>query len=267
LSQSLELLSFYGNVADVDIGGADGGYLPSLRLQVGEPSREAEEMPILWKVAAIVEAEERKVDEKFLTWLAGFWEGEGCFRLRRNRYPYFDISQSGERGRRILEEIRDRLGLGHVKVERYDNPRHKDRYRWIVTETGDVIKVVEMLLPYMKFRRDEAEKKLALLKNSAVHKCKWWSQEEIAFLVKNYPKMTKEEIAKALNRTVMSVRYKLDELKLRKFKRHSWTEKDVEIIRNLLAQDYSYARIAEVLGVTRPAVMHKWHRVTKNELV
>jgi transposase-like protein len=205
--------------------------------------------------------EYEEVDGEFLAWLAGFWEGEGTFRVRRGRYPYFDISQSGERGRKILEEIRDRLGVGYVKVEPRRSVNHEDRYRWIITETGDVVRVVEMLLPYMRFRRDEVEGKLAVLKRVTRRRCRRWSREDVEFLVGNYPKMTREEIAKAVGRTVWAVRSKIQELGLRKFKRRKWTGEDVEAIRRLISQGYSYRQIAEILGVSRSAVFHKWHRV------
>lgn len=58
----LQTICFYSGVVNVNAGDVGGGSMPVLRLQVEKSSRKPEEVSILRKVVAVMEAEERKVE-------------------------------------------------------------------------------------------------------------------------------------------------------------------------------------------------------------
>jgi hypothetical protein len=83
-------------------------------------------------------------EEQFGNWLAGFIDGEGCFWLQKindasGRTTYsvrFEIKLRAD-DCAILQECRDRLGIGNVHYGQTTNPKHGDVARWAVRSHSD----------------------------------------------------------------------------------------------------------------------------------
>lgn len=108
------------------------------------------------------------MDDGFGHWLAGFIDGEGCFVIvRRNAHresstytPQFRISVRDDDAA-IIEEIRERTGIGRVHYGRARKSEHnrQGQAQWVVDRRADVLALVELLDRYplrAKKKRDYA---------------------------------------------------------------------------------------------------------------
>lgn len=87
------------------------------------------------------------VDRDFGHWLAGFIDGEGCFYITRDnqRAVYrarFSLSLRSD-DRPILDEARDRTGLG--RVHNYKGQNANQVSRWMIQSRADTEALVALL--------------------------------------------------------------------------------------------------------------------------
>ncbi len=133
------------------------------------------------------------MNKEFLIWTAAFWESEGSLRL----IQYSSCLSICQNDTGILEEIKRITRMGRVK-SRPDRPKTHD---WIVTKRGDIIFILHKLIPYMRFRKDEAKRKLRLIeKADLAARCHGWTERELVFLKKNWKRLPDEKLAKHLTR-------------------------------------------------------------------
>jgi len=109
-------------------------------------------------------------DKEFIAWLAGFFDGEGTlyisfYKTNSPRNVKLRIGQSGERGKKICEEIARKLG-GVVLEYQPKNPRWKKVYIWEVRERDRVIEIAELLLPYLRVKAGE---KIKIFERNIMH--------------------------------------------------------------------------------------------------
>lgn len=94
-----------------------------------------------------------KVTDSFVTneielaWAAGFFDGEGCFHVRKqggNQYGSVKISQADPE---VLERFRSAVGIGHI----YGPYTSKTKPMWYYscTRREDVHRICELLKPYL----------------------------------------------------------------------------------------------------------------------
>ena len=104
-------------------------------------------------------------------YLAGFFDGEGCFFLGKQEkngkfYPKAQIllSQSGPEGLVLLEQIQKEYGgsiYHHLKIGQYK--AKKDAYKmWWNREEG--VRLIERLLPHLIIKKEAAQTVLTHLK-------------------------------------------------------------------------------------------------------
>jgi rubrerythrin len=143
-----------------------------------------------------MEAEEGKVDEKFLAWLAGFMDGEGSFIVsicksrssKACRYGLLvkvcvELTQS-EPNAWVLDFIKEKLGLGgaHIKIvpsERgfNDNSNRKPTRRLSFNGASQCMKIAEMLLPYLVLKKKQCELLLEACK--IIKEKRTWTKEDL----------------------------------------------------------------------------------------
>lgn len=103
------------------------------------------------------------VSEVDWAWLAGLFEGEGCFNFHSKRSVRAMIAMTD---RDVLERV-DRLvpSPSGVRLRRIANPKHSAQYVWAITARDDVIAFIEGIRPWLLERRgkraDEALARLA----------------------------------------------------------------------------------------------------------
>jgi len=95
---------------------------------------------------------------RFIGWIIGFVDGEGCFtvsffkhpksrlRLKWQVFPEFVITQ-GMRSRAALEEVKDFFGCGEIYLnKRYDN-HHEHLLKYVVRNREDLL---ERIIPFFE---------------------------------------------------------------------------------------------------------------------
>ena len=103
-------------------------------------------------------------DKRFYSWLAGFWEGDGCFinyyppsagRSLRNIPRVFVESkfQISQKTPDILYSIKKRTNLGEV----YKCNQPFPFYQWTIGSKKDIITLLNNLLPLLSFRKEMVE--------------------------------------------------------------------------------------------------------------
>jgi hypothetical protein len=90
-------------------------------------------------------------DPEFWAWFAGFVDGEGCFSItvstvgeKRYTQPMFQIAVRADE-RPILEEIRDRLGCGRIRVHVPGASTSNLQLKFQLTSIADCQRLVEVL--------------------------------------------------------------------------------------------------------------------------
>lgn len=92
-------------------------------------------------------------------YLAGFFDGEGCISLH-SRYRTdgwrvrLTISQSDYR----LRELHAKFGVGLLRrIEPTGRFRSRPSYQWIINPAKDVAWILEGILPFLVFKKAQAE--------------------------------------------------------------------------------------------------------------
>lgn len=136
-------------------------------------------------------------NQEFLVWFAGFWEGEGNLYVVEKCGP-----KDHAKGRcdfNVVNTKKDPLSLiqsqfGGVIHERWDgNPRHSTNYSWHVANRRGVLKILNLILPHLRFKRREVTEKLELLaKFESQSSYRRWYPWEIEIIKKNWGLLDKE---------------------------------------------------------------------------
>lgn len=224
-----------------------------------------------------------EVDREFMAWMAGFWEGEGSLDTggrisisQKDPTPLKLIHQKF--GGRLTQRVRKR---GFVP----NNPI----WEWTVTFRKDTINILEQMIPFLKFRRGDVEKKLEILKEREKrnpgrhlktfgHLWETFKKEYLAGsstieIAKKYG-ISNASVSRILRKFGV-IRSLKDSRALYFLKKGRLPKKDEEIAKDLLKQGKSYRYIARVLGRTHSMIrLHNdrfWHipvkpyRYTKEE--
>ena len=90
------------------------------------------------------------ISDEFGHWLAGFIDGEGCFHIKRvggdgGSFICTFIIGLRQDDRPILEEIRERTGLGSLYVTRRGG---RAQVRWEVARKDECVRLAELLQVY-----------------------------------------------------------------------------------------------------------------------
>jgi hypothetical protein len=107
-------------------------------------------------------------------YLAGFWDGEGCFYMgmqkakhpdNKKLYPKAQVmlSQSGEDGLRLLEAVREQYGgtiYLHLKPGQHKAKKTAYKIWW---NKEEAIKLINTLMPYLILKKTQAAEVLQYL--------------------------------------------------------------------------------------------------------
>lgn len=136
------------------------------------------------------------MNDSFWNWFAGFWEGEGAVGVYKGKQVEICACQ---KVREPLDYIYENIGIGKVVLDTEKGVR--TLWRWRTRSRPLILKIGRMLMPYLRFRRQEMEIALATIQKmeDARH---WndWTNDELTFLKNNYNKIPPKEIATQLPR-------------------------------------------------------------------
>ena len=98
-------------------------------------------------------------------WIVGFVDGEGCFSVSRFKNHtcksgyqtlYEFVVTQGESSRRVMEEIKNHFGCGHVYINRrYDNHR-EHMLRYCVRRQDDLKNII---IPFFRKHKLQSAKR------------------------------------------------------------------------------------------------------------
>lgn len=163
-----------------------------------------------------------------------------------------------------MEYIRITLGVGYVYGRiRAGNPNK--HYTLHINSIPLVVKVVDTVLPHLRFKKQEVERKIEKVKRiesmmvSLRASRRLWTNEERKFLTENYGKLSVIDISEKLGKTYPAVNSQIWWMGLKKepvVKR--WTTQEEEKLRELTELGYTAGQISKELGRTIPAVYNRW---------
>jgi len=98
-----------------------------------------------------------------LAYIAGFWEGEGHAGIynykaegtHRNDRKRLQVGITNT-NREVLEWIKKKLGIGHIRERKQTNPNWKIRYDWEARD-GNAKKFLKAIYPYLKFKKEKVK--------------------------------------------------------------------------------------------------------------
>lgn len=95
-------------------------------------------------------------DKIYNSWLAGFWEGEGCLSRFKGHTGYrVTICQSITDNRRVhfcMKKIQEKFG---GRLYRTNSEEYKDKYTWFLHQREDLIYFLKKIYPYCIFRKKQ----------------------------------------------------------------------------------------------------------------
>ena len=112
-------------------------------------------------------------DKIFDSWIAGFWEGEGCVGKFKNQNGcYVEIRQALYSDRDVescMEKIQKRFG-GHLHTYNPKSKKHKPMIDWRLNRSCDVAEFIKIIYPYCQFRKKNLENALIVLEEQKLKK-------------------------------------------------------------------------------------------------
>ncbi|MFM9625700.1 hypothetical protein ACKI14_48305, partial [Streptomyces turgidiscabies] len=89
-----------------------------------------------------------------IAWAAGLFEGEGCITIsnqqRGYQQPRLKLTMTDDDVVRRFGEI---VEVGQFCIQRFKNPLYKEQLCWYTGKREDVVKVIDMLIPFFGERR------------------------------------------------------------------------------------------------------------------
>ena len=145
-----------------------------------------------------------KPDDYFLSWFAGFWEGEGTFCISPKETRINVIFSVAQKNRKPLDLIQKTFG-GSILCRKRDG-----NHNWQIHKRKKIIQICKWMLPFLKFRNEQVEIKLKVLEDRELFsQSLYWQPQEKEFLFRNYKKYRRNnklrELAQKLNRTYSAI--------------------------------------------------------------
>jgi len=107
-------------------------------------------------------------ERDFCSWLAGFWEGEGCLTRPEGKNGYrIGIVQAIRKDRTVeygMKKIHEKF-KGQLREFERKPPRRREYIRWYLAKREDVIYFLKAIYPYCQMRKGNIENALEYFEN------------------------------------------------------------------------------------------------------
>ena len=88
-----------------------------------------------------------------IEWAAGIFEGEGCIYRHQKRRLFIMVVKMKDED--IIKRFYSVVKVGRVTSRKIKEPYNYPFWEWILTRTNDILKLANILLPFMGERRTE----------------------------------------------------------------------------------------------------------------
>ena len=89
-----------------------------------------------------------------IIYLAGFFDGDGCITTSPKTNFRLTISNTNKE---ILDWIKKNFG-GNINNQHLPkNPKHNTSWKWITTKRTDVLRILELIYPYLIVKKKQAK--------------------------------------------------------------------------------------------------------------
>ena len=102
-----------------------------------------------------------------IAYLAGFIDGEGCFKINKTQGASLEITQCNLE---ILQKLKSTFKIGRVRKCIRQKPIHKQRWIWAISGKNDLEPLLTELLPYLIIKREQARLLLEYLRTFSRYK-------------------------------------------------------------------------------------------------
>lgn len=127
------------------------------------------------------------MDQIFLSYVAGFVDGEGSICIARDKLKpprnpsYWLRCQVYNTNKSVIEYIRDGFGFGSIDPGKMGPNSNALVYR-LNFSGNECLKMLELILPYMRVKKEEASIGIRFQKEKKEPHCRWkgHSPEELA---------------------------------------------------------------------------------------
>lgn len=203
------------------------------------------------------------------SYIAGFFDGEGCVSIGKNKRPVCTIAQTNG-DHRVIEKIQEFLRSNAIPTSVVDyvkrSPKHKPSKTLLITSSFAVEDFLSRCLPYLIVKRPKSEIALQQLRQpNLVRKARESSTEQAA----------REYALGELNRTEAASKYgvgyrrlsrKMKELGIplrKRWENGTWrsksgkfaiTKSHVKIIRSMPFEILTHGDVAELLNCHRSTI-------------
>lgn len=99
-------------------------------------------------------------DDQFRTWLAGYFDGEGCIHIPKVTGIAISIASTN---REVIEAIHVRTGIGTVQHVVFDRENWKDKFDWRVRRYGEANTFLNWVRPFLTIKAPKADEALAYI--------------------------------------------------------------------------------------------------------
>lgn len=101
------------------------------------------------------------------SWVAGFFEGEGCISKRKDRGYTVLIAQAFQINRTVKELMKSlkELFKGKFYIRKSTKINNKPQIQWIINKRQDVLYFLKCIYPYCQIRKQDIKIAINYLKN------------------------------------------------------------------------------------------------------
>jgi hypothetical protein len=125
------------------------------------------------------------IRQKDIIYLAGFFDGEGCISIVRDKTRLGNISyrlriSANQVDRQPIDLLKECFG-GLIQVTKKSNPKHRPIYSW-QQHSQKALSTLVLMLPYLRVKKEQAEFAINWVQFNHSFKGKKKTPEDIALL-------------------------------------------------------------------------------------
>lgn len=104
------------------------------------------------------------VDRDFVIYAAGLFDGEGCITAAKTQWGIYILLQVKMTDESIIRLFHEKFGGNFYSIPEDRLTNRKARYVWRLYPSDCVLGVLDLMLPYLRVKREQAELAVSFLR-------------------------------------------------------------------------------------------------------